>query len=463
MVKLILDRIKDKVKKYNDNKTTIEGYSIDLDTQYIIVHEHFRLASIGFGVPHDFWNIGEAIFDLWFDILKSKNITVVSKNKDKLREAIYTEMKCEPSDENRKVLINVNDLLNTKSCDSTHHRKIRVFEGFAGYGGASYGLKRLKEQMPEIDYEVIGYSEIDKFASELFDANIKDANGNPLKNWNDITKIKGEDLPEFDMFTGGFPCQPFSSAGMQKGTDDPYGRGAMLGHIIRILRELKELNRLPKYLLLENVKGFTHGKFQPIHDQLIKDLKDLGYGDNPLAKAVLNSKDYGIPQNRERLWMFAKLGGLPDGFTIVPPKIKTDVKMADFLDYNPDKSLYLSEAQIEHLKEKHNIDSFVVETPLCFDVYNKKIKKDGYSITITQPEHNSLRVIEVPKKDGKEIVRKMSVHEQFRLMGFRISRDLKECEIDFNGQSYSQLSKRAGNGWDVNLVGILLTHIFKQV
>ena len=343
------------------------------------------------------------------------------------------------------------------------HRIIKVFEGFAGYGGASFGLKRLKEKLPEINYEVVGYSEIDKFASELFDANIKDAQGNPLKNWNDITKIKGEDLPEFDMFTGGFPCQPFSSAGMQKGTEDPYGRGAMLGHIVRILKELRALGRLPQYLLLENVKGFTHGKFQPIHDQLIKDLRDLGYGDNPLAKAVLNSKDYGIPQNRERLWMFAKLGGLPNGFNIVPPKVESNLRLGDFLDYEPDGTLYLSDAQIEHLKEKHNIQSFVVDTPLCFDVYNKKIKKDGYSITITQPEHNSLRVIEVPKKDGKEIVRKMSVHEQFRLMGFRISRDLKECEIDFNGQSYSQLSKRAGNGWDVNLVGILLNHIFSQI
>ena len=57
----------------------------------------------------------------------------------------------------------------------------------------------------------------------------------------------------------------------------------------------------------------------------------------------------------------------------------------------------------------------------------------------------------------------MSVYEQFRLMGFRILRDLSDCEINFNGQSYTQLSKRAGNGWDVNLVGILLTHIFRQL
>lgn len=337
-------------------------------------------------------------------------------------------------------------------------KRIRVFEGFAGYGGASFGLKRLKENTPDIDYEVVGYSEFDKYASRLFDANHRDKNGKLLKNWGDITLIDPNDLPDFDMFMGGFPCQPFSSAGMQMGTEDPYGRGAMLGHIIRICRVKK-----PKYLFLENVKGFTHGKFKPIHDQLIKDLKEMGYGDNPLSKAVLNSKDYGIPQNRERLWMFAQLGGLPRGFNLVPSKVVTGVKMADFLDYDPDKYLYLSEAQIEHLKEKHHIESFVVETPLCFDVYNKKIKYDGYSITITQPEHNSLRVIEVPKADGKEIVRKMSVHEQFRLMGFRITRDKKECEIEFNGQSYSQLSKRAGNGWDVNLVGILLTHIFKQL
>ena len=72
-------------------------------------------------------------------------------------------------------------------------------------------------------------------------------------------------------------------------------------------------------------------------------------------------------------------------------------------------------------------------------------------------------LLQMNQKDGKEVVRKMSVHEQFRLMGFHISRDLKECEINFAGQSYSQLSKRAGNGWDVNVVEILLKHIFTQL
>ena len=342
---------------------------------------------------------------------------------------------------------------------------LKVFEGFAGYGGASFSLKRLKAAVSDFDYKIVGYSEFDKYASSLFDANHKDKKGNPIKNWGDITKINPDELPDFDLFTGGFPCQPFSSAGMQKGTEDPYGRGAMLGHIVRICRVKK-----PKYILLENVKGFASGKFKPIHDQLVKDLIEMGYGTtekNTLAQVILNSKDYGIPQNRERLWMFACRGGLPKNFNLKPKERRGKLKMADFLDYEPDKSLYLSDAQIEHLKEKHHIDSFVVDTPLCFDVYNKKIKLDGYSITITQPEHNSLRVIEVPKKSGpnqgKEIVRKMSVHEQFRLMGFKISRDLKESEIDFAKQSYCQLSKRAGNGWDVNLVTILMKHIWNQI
>lgn len=319
-------------------------------------------------------------------------------------------------------------------------KTIKVFEGFAGYGGASFGLKR-----SGLKYKVVGMSEFDKFASELLAMNFPG-----IKNWGDITAINPEKLPDFDLFTGGFPCQPFSSAGLQLGENDKYGRGTLLHHILRIVEAKR-----PEYILLENVKGLTAKKFEATFNFLKDKLKEFGYGD--LAYAVLNSKDYGVPQNRERLWMFARLGGLPDGFDIVPPKIDLKYRFGDFLDKNPPKELYLSDKQIEHLKEKHHIDSFVVTEPLCFDVYNKKIKKDAMCITITQPEHNSLRVIEVPKKDGKEIVRKMSVDEQFRFMGF------EDGELNYEGQSYSQMSKRAGNGWDVNLVGILLKHIFSQL
>lgn len=353
--------------------------------------------------------------------------------------------------------------MNTKN-----KKTLRIFEGFAGYGGGSFALKRLEEKNPNFDYEVVGYSEIDPYASELFDLNHKDKNGENIKNFEDITMIDPthEEFPEFDMFTGGFPCQPFSSAGMQKGVEDPYGRGTLFQHIMRICKEVR-----PKYIFMENVKGILSKKFEDTLNQMEQMLREMGYvadindkEEKALRMALLNSKDYGIPQNRERVWMFARLGGLPKDFSMVPPQQKNELKMADFLDpkgYVPE-NLYLSDKQIEHLKEKHNIPSFFVETPLCLDIYNKKIKYDGYSITITMPEHNSLRVIEANK--DKEVVRKMSVTEQFRLMGLEgLDKGDNKVDIKFGNQSYTQLSKRAGNGWDVNLVTILLNHIFSQL
>lgn len=325
------------------------------------------------------------------------------------------------------------------------HSKIKVFEGFAGYGGAAFGLKRAG-----INFEVVGYSEFDKFASSLYDANHRDSKGNLIKNWGDITTINPDDLPDFDLFTGGFPCQPFSSVGMQHGELDKYGRGTLVYDIIRICKAKR-----PQYVFLENVKGLATKKFEKTFSMIKSAFQELGYGD--LHYALLNTKDYGIPQNRERLWMFAKLGGLPEDFSMVPPTINNGLRLKDFLDENPPAYLYLSQQQIQRIKDYYGIKSFVVSEASCFDLYNRNIRNDGICITILSPEHNKLRLVEPTGPDGVEIVRKLSVPEQFRLMGF------KDGEIDFDNQSYSQLSKRAANGWDVNLVGILLNHIWRQL
>lgn len=318
--------------------------------------------------------------------------------------------------------------------------RLRVFEGFAGYGGASFALRR-----SGVPHEVVGLSEIDKFAVALLKQNFPG-----VRNWGDISQINPIELPDFDLFTGGFPCQPFSSAGLQLGINDKYGRGVLFWDIIRIC-EVKQ----PEYILLENVKGLKTRKFKETFQSILAELERIGYPN--AAYAVLNSKDYGIPQNRDRLWIFAKKGGLPTTFNLVPEPLPLRLKIGDFLDKIPPMSMYLSQEQIKHLKFKHKIESFYVDTPLCFDVYNKKIKTDGICITITQPEHNSLRVIEPPKEDGLEVVRKLSIAEQLRLMGF------KDGELDYTGHSYTQMSKRAGNGWDVNLAGILIKHIFDQL
>lgn len=328
---------------------------------------------------------------------------------------------------------------------NSNNKVLRVFEGFAGYGGATFGL-----QHAGIEFEVVGYSEFDKFASALYDANHKDKKGQPIKNWGDITQINPADLPDFDLFTGGFPCQPFSQVGMQQGEKDKHGRGTLMYDILRIC-EVKK----PKYILLENVKGLATKRFEATFNTLKESLREMGYGD--LKYAILNTKDYGIPQNRERLWMFAKLGGLPDDFSMCPPTVNNGLRLSDFVDTNPDPSLYLSQQQIQRIKEFYGIESFFVTEHSCFDLYNKKIRNDGLSITILAPEHNKMRMVEPTLPDGTEVVRKYSVPEQFRLMGF------KDGEIDFANQSYTQLSKRAANGWDVNVVGILLRHIWDQL
>ena len=109
----------------------------------------------------------------------------------------------------------------------------------------------------------------------------------------------------------------------------------------------------------------------------------------------------------------------------------------------------------------HNVEKFDVEEPLCFDIYNKKLRLDGLCMTVTPPEHNVIRIVE-PIKDGKERVRKLSLNEHFRLMGFQIDENVQEIKFP-STQNYTKLGRRAGNGWDINLVGKLFNHIFKQL
>ena len=157
---------------------------------------------------------------------------------------------------------------------------------------------------------------------------------------------------------------------------------------------------------------------------------------------------------------YARLDGkksdYPDNFTLAPEKYKVDPipHLKYFLDENPEDDLYRSKKQIERLEEIHKVN-FNVEDYCCLDIYNKKIRTDGISITITEPHHNTLRIVE-PPIDGVFRVRKLSKAEHFRLMGF------DDGQIDFGEQSYQQICKRAGNGWDINLGSIIMKTIFEK-
>lgn len=159
---------------------------------------------------------------------------------------------------------------------------MKYFSMFSGVGGFELGFPT--------EWNCVGLSEIDKYASMVLEEKFKG-----VKNYGDARKIRAEELPDFDLLCGGVPCQSWSIAGKRKGFDDV--RGTMWFEVFRIAKEKK-----PKYLLLENVKGLlSHNKGKSF-ERLMEMICDLGY---VVDFTILNSKFFGVPQNRERVFILA--------------------------------------------------------------------------------------------------------------------------------------------------------------
>jgi len=160
---------------------------------------------------------------------------------------------------------------------------IKYFSMFSGIGGFEYGMEQ-----SDYEFECVGYSEIDKYARSIYERHYP----NHI-NYGDATRINTEDLPSFEFLVGGFPCQAFSIAGKRKGFDE--ARGTLFFEIARVLRDKK-----PSCFLLENVKGLlSHDRGRTVQT-IFRVCDELGYD---VSWAVYNSKDYGVPQNRERIFI----------------------------------------------------------------------------------------------------------------------------------------------------------------
>lgn len=201
--------------------------------------------------------------------------------------------------------------------------KIRVFEAFAGYGSQSMALKRTG-----IDFEVVGISEIDKYAIQAYMAVHGDT-----PNYGDISKIDWSSVPDFDFLTYSFPCTDISTAGQQKGLAEGSGTRSSLLWECRKAIEAKR----PKYLLMENVKNLVLKKFTPYLKEWIRFLEWQGYSN---YTKVLNAKDFGVPQNRERVFMVSILGEVSFHF---PKPFTLEKRLKDVLENDVDESFYLSE------------------------------------------------------------------------------------------------------------------------
>lgn len=162
--------------------------------------------------------------------------------------------------------------------------KLKLLELFGGIGACSKALERLG-----IDYEIVDYVEIDKYAVKSFNA-IHNTNFEPqdIKEWDKDIKV--------DLIMGGFPCQTFSIAGKRKGFEDM--RGTMCFEMARIIKKIK-----PKYFMFENVEGLlSHDKGKTIRI-ILEEFGKLGY---EITMDCLNAKDYGIPQNRSRIYCIGR-------------------------------------------------------------------------------------------------------------------------------------------------------------
>lgn len=205
-------------------------------------------------------------------------------------------------------------------------KPLRVFEAFAGYGSQSMALRNIG-----IEHEVVGISEIDKYAIMAYNATHE-----PTTNYGDISKINWGGVPNFDFFTYSFPCTDISNAGAQAGFEEGSGtRSSLLWECRKAIIE-----KHPKYLMMENVKAITSKKFLPGLLRWQEFLSEQGYTN---FVKVLNAKDYGVPQNRERCFIVSILG---DAWYDFPEPRPLEVKLKDILEDRVDEKYYLDQERV---------------------------------------------------------------------------------------------------------------------
>lgn len=352
---------------------------------------------------------------------------------------------------------------------------MRILELFAGIGACSIALKRLG-----INVEIVDAVEIDKYAIASFNA---------IHNTNfevqDITTYNKE-LKNVDLITHGSPCQDFSVAGKQAGGDLGSGtRSSLLYETIRIVGQVR-----PKYILWENVKNILSAKHKHNFGKYIETLNILGYNS---YYQVLNAKDYGIPQNRERVYTISIRKDIDNNNFEFPGKEELKLMLKDVLEAEVDEKYYLSDRMLnffhkhtEVQKEKGNGFAFTVTNEDTIaksittrvgacrtdDNYIKVIGKldikghdyikrvyssEGISPTLTNMQGGNRQPKVLENSYIATSIRKLTPRECWRLMGFSDEDFEKAKNVP---TSNTQLYKQAGNSIVVNVLEKIFANLF---
>lgn len=221
---------------------------------------------------------------------------------------------------------------------------MKLLSLFSGIGAPEAALKRMG-----VDYELVGYSEIDRFASKSYCA----VHGvDEEKNLGDITKIDETKLPkDIDLITYGFPCQDISAAGKQKGMFNEDGSKTRSGLFFDALRIIETAQ--PKVAIAENVKALTQKKFKDQFALVLNSLEDAGYTN---YWKVLNSTEFGIPQNRERIFIVSIRKDIDNGSFTFPEGFELEKRLKDVLEDHVPARFYLSDVAIKGFTDARSTD-----------------------------------------------------------------------------------------------------------
>lgn len=320
--------------------------------------------------------------------------------------------------------------------------KIRLLSLFSGIGAFEKALKNIG-----ISYELVGYSEIDKFASKSYSIihHVPES-----MNLGDISKIT--DIPDCDLVTYGFPCQDISLLGWQHGIVEGETRSGLVFEALRIIKEKK-----PAYAICENVKNLVGKRFRADFDNLLDMLSSYGYNS---YWQVLNAKDYGIPHNRERVFVVSIRKDIDDGTFKFPEPMPLIVSMSDLLETEPDKIFNLmmgtKKCFLRNSEKQKQAGNGFRFSPVTRD--NAKIAKTILTKSGVRMDDNYINESDGVVLTKYSVLRKLTPVECFRLMGFD-GTDAVKCS--FAGISNTQLYKQAGNSIVVDVLQAIFKSLFK--
>lgn len=275
--------------------------------------------------------------------------------------------------------------------------EMKIFEAFSGYVSQSLALKRLCNEYPEIRYDVVGFSEIDKYAIKAYNALHPD-----VQNYGDVTTIDWETVPDFDLLTWSSPCTNISQAGKQEGMDEGSGTASSFIWSIKDCLAVKH----PKYILVENVANIVGKRFIDEFNKFQELLKGFGY---VCHYNVMNAKDFGVPQNRKRLFLVARRSDMPVYYFPKPFPLKKRLK--DVLEENVDESYYLSDKAVKYI---FSSDTFKPKLNNEIDATVLGWVRDKNGNVVKRPEVEVANCVTAGKRDiTQNYVVEQSIIEDF--------------------------------------------------